>query len=62
MKVNKALEILEIMPAEAMLYFWVISNGKKCLMTPTEFKLNPDGDAVGIENEVVIAMDVEETD
>lgn len=59
MKVNEALELLESMPAEAMLYFWVISNEKKCLMTPKEFKLNPDRDGVGIESEIVIAMDVE---
>lgn len=59
MKVNEALELLEDMPAEAMLYFWVISNGKKCLMTPSKFKLNPDRD--GVESEVVIAMDAEET-
>ena len=59
MKVNEALEILENMPAEAMLYFWVISNGKQCLMTPTGFKLNPDGDRVGIESDIVIAIDVE---
>ncbi|UZN38221.1 hypothetical protein MZO31_10835 [Enterococcus faecium] len=62
MKVNEALEILESMPAEAMLYFWVISNGKKCLMTPKEFKLNPDGDGIGIESEIVIAMDEEEVE
>ncbi len=55
MKVNEALEMLENMPAEAMLYFWVISNGKQCLMTPTGFKLNPDGDGVGIESDIVIA-------
>ncbi|MGG5338544.1 hypothetical protein IGJ48_001238 [Enterococcus pernyi] len=61
MKVNEALELLEDMPAEAMLYFWVISNGKKCLMTPSKFNLNPDGDRVGIESEIVIAMDAEET-
>ncbi|QKX67172.1 hypothetical protein HU262_10710 [Enterococcus hirae] len=62
MKVNEALEMLENMPAEAMLYFWVISNGKQCLMTPTGFKLNPDGDGVGIESDIVIAIYAEETE
>ncbi|HFC9131905.1 TPA: hypothetical protein QFN59_001931 [Enterococcus faecium] len=59
MKVNEALDILESMPAEAMLYFWIISNGKKCLMTPKEFKLNNDGDGLGIESEIVIGVDAE---
>ncbi|EOS7700639.1 hypothetical protein FMV57_RS11515 [Enterococcus hirae] len=62
MKVNEALEMLENMPAEAMLYFLVISDDKKCLMTPTGFKLNHDGDMVGIESDVVIAIDMEETE
>lgn len=62
MNVNEALELLEDMPSEAILYFWVISNGKKCLMTPSKFKLNSDGDRVGIESKIVIAMDAEEAE
>ena len=31
-------------------------------MTPTGFKLNPDGDGVGIESDIVIAIYAEETE
>ena len=59
MKVNEVLSQLESMPAEADVYFWITSNGKRCLCTPKEFFLAPDGDKVGMNTQIIIAMNDE---